>query len=292
MTDGLEQRLRAHVEALSLPRNPYAHLEAHQAARAYLRETLQAQGRAVLEQTFTTRDYGEGANILGYAMPEGAEPTHLLVAHYDTVTNSPGADDNGSAVAVALEVAARCPHLEVLLPDLEETGLLGARHFVAEDNRPHLPTLVLESVGYWSDEPGSQKHPAVLPLGFPEVHRKLQEREFRGDFLALLHLQNDTALAEGLERSLCGTSIRLSISGEILGGPAAPALYDFGRSDHLAFWEQQRPCLMLTDSANFRNPNYHQPSDTADTLDYARMAALVGHLSAFFDRHPGAVRSG
>ncbi len=287
MTDGLEQRLRAHLQALSRPRNPYQHSEAHDQARAYLREALQKQGRVVVEQTFSTADYGEGSNILGYPVEEGASPTHLLVAHYDTVTGSPGADDNGSAVAVALEVASRCPHIEVLLPDLEETGLLGARHFVANDNRPSLPTLVLESIGYWSDEPGSQKHPAVLPLGFPTVYQQLQEREFRGDFLALLHLQADTGLAEGLERSLCGTALRLSISSEILGGPAAPALYDFGRSDHLAFWEQQRPCLMLTDSANFRNPNYHQPTDTAETLDYGRMAALVGHLGAFFDRHAG-----
>jgi Zn-dependent M28 family amino/carboxypeptidase len=280
---GLEERLRGHIQALSEPRNPYYHIGAHQQARTYLRESLLAQGRVVVEQTFETSDYGEGTNFIGYPQDDGQEPTHLLVAHYDTVNDSPGADDNGSAVAVALEVAARCPQIEIVLPDLEEVELLGARHFVQNDPHPHLPALVLESVGYWSDQPGSQSYPSVLPLGFPQVYSELEQREFRGDFLALLHLQADIALAENLERSLCGTSVRLPLSPEILGGPAAPALYDFGRSDHLAFWEAGRPCLMLTDSANFRNPHYHRATDTCDTLDFARMARLVDHLCAFFD---------
>lgn len=281
----IEQRLRAHLQALALPRNPYHHPEAHEQARAYLREALQAQGRPVLEQTFSTTEYGAGSNLIGCPVERGQQPSHLLVAHYDTVSHSPGADDNGSALAVALEVAARCPHLEVLFPDLEEVGLLGARHFVSLDSRPRLPVLVLESVGYWSNEPGSQSFPEILPDGFPEVHRQLQERQLRGDFLALLHMEADTELARSLESSLCGSCLRLSLAASLLSSPAAPALRDFGRSDHLAFWEQGRPCLMLTDSANFRNPHYHQPTDTMETLDFPNMARLVGHLSAYFDRH-------
>jgi Zn-dependent M28 family amino/carboxypeptidase len=248
-----------------------------------LRDILQAQGRQVMEQTFASRDYGEGSNLIGYAA-EGRSPGFLLVAHYDTVSESPGADDNTSAVAVALEVAAHCPGIEILLPDLEETGLLGARHFVRDDTRPEIPALVLESVGFWSDEPGSQSYPALLPSGFPAVYEQLRARQFRGDFLALLHLQADQELAVDLESHLCGSSIRLAIPAEIMQSSAAPALYDFGRSDHLAFWEARRPCLMLTDSANFRNPNYHQPSDRLDTLDLTRMARLVSHLTGFFDR--------
>ena len=283
MSDGLEPRLRGHIQALSSPRNPYHHPEAHRQARNYLRETLQAQGRVVLEQTFSTTDYGEATNFIGYPKDRDEDPTHLLVAHYDTVNDSPGADDNGSAVAVALEVASRCPHIEIMLPDLEEVGLLGARHFVQNDTRPHIPAVVLESVGYWTNQPGTQNYPAVLPMAFPQVYASLKEREFRGDFLALLHLEADTALAETMERRLCGTSVRLAISAQILNSSAAPALYDFGRSDHLAFWEAGRPCLMLTDSANFRNPNYHKPSDTIDTLDFPSMARLVGQLVAFFE---------
>lgn len=286
MSDSLERHLRTHLGALSKPRNPYHHVDSHSQARNYLRQELQSQGREVLEQTFATADHGEGTNLIGYHR-EIPHPRFLLVAHYDTVVDSPGADDNGSAVAVALEVAARCPAVEIVLPDLEEVGLLGARHFVEQDSRPNLPALVLESVGYWSDQPGSQSHPAVLPQGFPDAYEQLQEREFRGDFLALLHLSDDSEIAGQLERSLCGTSITLAISPQLLRGPGAAALYDFGRSDHLAFWEAGRPCLMLTDSANFRNPNYHAPSDTVETLDFPRMARLVGHLSAFFDSHQG-----
>lgn len=280
----MEERLRQHLQALSSARNPYHHPEAHEQARAYLRQTLQAQGRTVVEQTFSAGEYGEGSNLIGYPLDRGEDPTHLLVAHYDTVNGSPGADDNGSAVAVALEVAARCPHIEIVLPDLEEVGLLGARHFVACDNRPRIPVVVLESVGYWTSRPGTQSYPAVLPVAFPEAYRLLQERQLRGDFLALLHLEADTFLAESLQSSLCGTSIRLSLAPGMLASDAASALRDFGRSDHLAFWEKGRPCLLLTDSANFRNPHYHQPTDTIETLDFASMARLVGHLGAFFDR--------
>lgn len=277
------QRLQSHLGALSQPRNPYAHPEAHQLARDYLRGQLQAQGRRVLEQWFEAGEHGEGCNIIGYPEEPRQEPTFRLLAHYDTVTGSPGADDNGSAVAVALEVAARVPEIEVVFPDLEEVGLLGARHFVARDQRPNLPSVVLESVGYWSEEPGAQSYPEVLPHGFPHMYRELERRQFRGDFLALLHLTSDSELAERMEAALQGTGLRLAIPVELLLAPGAgSALRDFGRSDHLAFWEQGRPCLMLTDSANFRNPHYHRESDTAATLNFESMARLALQLQAFF----------
>lgn len=277
-----ELRLRAHLEALCEPRNPYSHPEAHQRARDYLREQLQTQKRRVVEQLFQAGDYGEGCNIIGSPVSLEQQPSYRLLAHYDTVTDSPGADDNGSAVAVALEVAARCPHIEVVFPDLEEVGLLGARHFVASDHQTELDTVVLESVGYWSEQPGSQSYPEVLPHAFPEVYQELERREFRGDFLALLHLPTETELAERLEVGLEGTSVRLPVAPEILVAEAGSDLRDFGRSDHLAFWEARRPCLMLTDSANFRNPHYHQPSDTCETLDLTKMALLADRLEAFF----------
>lgn len=277
------QRLQRHLSVLSQPRNPYDHLPAHLLARDYLRRQLQAQGRRVEEQHFEAGEHGEGCNIIGYPERTEQQSSFRLLAHYDTVSGSPGADDNGSAVAVALEVAARVPEIAVVFPDLEEVGLLGARHFVAGDRQPNVPTVVLESVGYTSAEPGSQSYPQVLPHGFAEVYRELERRQFRGDFLALLHLDGESELAERLEAALQGTSLRLAIPAELLLAPGAgAALRDFGRSDHLAFWEAGRPCLMLTDSANFRNPHYHRESDTADTLDFEAMARLALQLQAFF----------
>ena len=280
MNDSLEYRLRSHLWALAEPRNPDFHLQAHLKARNYLSEVLRQQGRGVVQQSFETADAGHGVNLIG----ESVEPSQvLLVAHYDTVTDSPGADDNGSAVAVALEVAARCPKVEVLLPDLEETGLWGSRHYVAKLTHPPKLTVVLESVGFWTDLPHSQSVPKFFPQAFPEVHAQLERRDFRGDFLALLHLTPDDEAADRLATTLTLPTLRVPIAPHSLSGPAAEQLSDFGRSDHLAFWEQGHPCLMLTDTANFRNPNYHLPSDTVETLDFHRMATLVEGLAAFFN---------
>ncbi len=215
------------------------------------------------------------------------------MAHYDTVDESPGADDNGSALAVALEVARECPELAVLLPDLEECGLLGAHHFVQSGHLPDCPALVLESVGYFSDEPNSQDYPEVLPALFPEAHRTLAERSFRGDFLALLHRVCDAPWVRrfllAFEAAIADESqpldlIPLAVPDQLLMRPEGKALRDFGRSDHLAFWQAGRPCLMLTDSANFRNPHYHQPSDRPDTLDLPRMGLLTSGLAVALTR--------
>ena len=281
MNESLEYRLRAHLWALSQPRNPNFHLEAHLEARNYLRETLQQKGRTVREQSFETTSHGIGVNLIAEPTVDSPSPV-ILVAHYDTVDDSPGADDNGSAVAVALEVALRCPGVLLLLPDLEEAGLLGSRHYVRNLTQPHQLAVVLESVGYWTTEPQSQKVPDSFSLAFPELHRKLQDREFRGDFLALLHLSSDTEAALALEAVLTEETLRVEIPNGAMIGPTGSSLSDFGRSDHLAFWEKGHPCLMLTDSANFRNPNYHRPSDTVETLDFRRMASLTNRLVDYF----------
>lgn len=273
--------LRLHLAALDEPRNPYDHGRAHHQARAYLAQNLLSQGRSVEEQVFSTTSDGEGINIIG-SPPSAREPTHLLVAHYDTVTDSPGADDNTSAVAVALEVSARCPRIAVLFPDLEERNLRGSRHFVAQKVWPKVPTLVLESVGFWSHEPCSQQYPDILSVAFPQVFERLKTREFRGNFLAHLYLSDQAALAQEFEIFLGDSVIDISIPKGALQGPGGEILKDFGRSDHLAFWEAGRVCSMLTDSANFRNPNYHQPSDTAVTLDFGRMEWLVQQLVSYF----------
>lgn len=279
-----ESRLRAHLQQLQHARNPYTHAQAHHQARAYIAESLEQQGRTVELQRFETdlKDR-QGTPVFGVNILSGHEqPSHLLVAHYDTVDHSPGADDNTSAVATALEVAGESQQVAVLFCDLEEVGLLGARHFVTTERWKTVLTVVLESVGFWSPTPGSQSYPAILPAAFPNVFKKLQERDFRGDFWALLHLDSESDEASTLVGHLRQEIISVNIPQTLLGSSQAASLRDFGRSDHLAFWEAQRRCLMITDSANFRNPHYHQPSDTADTLDFEAMSTLTEDLTDYF----------
>lgn len=274
----LTESLRGHIESLSEPRNPTLHIPAHRRARDYLCSVLSERGRSYQLQTFESGSGVEGVNIFSGS----AQAPILLVAHYDTVDHSPGADDNGSAVAVALEVAARCPHVAVLLPDLEEQDLLGSRHFVkAGDHWRGACALVLESVGYWSSTPDSQDYPVPLQALFPEQFKELQEQEFRGNFWALLHQTAQTEQANQLRRSLGARCLDFCLPDNALKLQAGTLLSDFGRSDHLAFWEAGLPCLMLTDTANFRNPNYHQPSDTIDTLNFEEMARLVEDIAAW-----------
>lgn len=270
----IQASLKRHIEALWEPRNPVLHPQAHQRARRYLVDQLRAQGRTVELQRFTTELGLEGVNILA-----GTErASHLLVAHYDTVDHSPGADDNGSALAVALEVAARLSDVAVLMPDLEERNLLGSRAFARTDQWRTPVALVLESVGYWSEEPRSQHLPPFVEQFFPGQYEQLAAREFRGNFWGLLCQPNLSAAATALKNCLRSDCLSFCLPQDALKLQGGEALSDFGRSDHLAFWENDRPCLMLTDSANFRNPNYHQPSDTIDTLNFKEMAKLVEDL--------------
>lgn len=267
-------RLRNHLQALSEPRNPYRHTQAHERARDYLQARLSSMGRQITRHHFQANDL-TGCNISAGPV-DGSAPEYLVVAHYDTVDLSPGADDNGSAVAVALELARRHPEIAVLFPDLEERDLLGSRAWVKQGIWTEATTLVLESVGYWSTEPGSQGYPPLLPQGFPTHYSFLQQRDFRGDFWALLYLDDAREQAARLRETLSHDTLAFELNSHLVAH-----FKDFGRSDHLAFWEVGRPCLMLTDSANFRNPHYHQPTDTSDRLDWEVMARLTEDLSTF-----------
>lgn len=290
--ESTRERLLRHIESFAEPRNPLKHSSAWESTQDYLTDQLREMGREVLFQDFSTElisDNGDqviGRNVLGEAKPEA----HLvLVAHYDTVNDSPGADDNLSAVAVALEVARHCPNVHAFFPDLEEFGLQGSRHFVSSGKWSKLPALVLESVGYLTEVAGSQGFPDVFPAAFPDHFRWLEEREFKGDFWALLHLSSDKQLAESLVDELGSSTLSLEVPQALLLRDEGQALRDFGRSDHLAFWERGRPCLMLTDSANFRNPNYHLPSDTPETLNLTEMTRLTERLVQWCSRLPLAV---
>jgi Zn-dependent M28 family amino/carboxypeptidase len=202
-----------------------------------------------------------------------SEARILIGAHFDSVPNTPGADDNASAVAVMLAVAKALGMRRDLMYvafNAEEFDLAGSREFVNEMARKMKlleQVHVLEMVGYRDRRPNSQKNP--LPM---------IQAPTTGDFLAVV--ANKSGLVDQIIEA--AGSVTVPVVGLALP-PGLPlnAIQQISphllRSDHAPFWEKDFPAVMWTDTSEFRNPNYHKTTDTPDTLDYEFMAE-VGKL--------------
>lgn len=133
--------------------------------------------------------------------------------------------------------------------------------------------LSLETVGYFTDEPGSQRYPPPFNLLYPD----------RGNFIGFVGNLDSRPL---VRRAIATFRDQARLPSE---GVAAPALIPgISWSDHLSFWLHGWQALMITDTAPFRNPYYHMRTDTADRLDYPRMARLITGLRAVVERLAGA----
>ncbi|MFQ5589355.1 MAG: M28 family peptidase, partial [Nitrospiria bacterium] len=205
-------------------------------------------------------------------------------AHYDTVPGSPGADDNASSLAVLLEVArVLSPMRGRLSPQfvafsLEEQGFIGSTAYLEaleQQKTPIFGAVILECVGYTDMRPGSQRTPPGLPFTLPD----------RGDFIGLLGNAPAAPIKSAFEAAVDAAVPDLPKIGLLVPGNGE-ALPDARRSDHVPFWDKGYPAVMLTDTANFRNPHYHQASDRVETLDIPfivkvakAVAATVIHLA-------------
>jgi hypothetical protein len=316
--------LRDLVEALPGPRNRFTAPAAMDAAvdlvhgwltRAGWRTHLQPVDlRAAMAEAGRAfaRNAAEAPAVIGtnvVARLPGRAPEGMVVvgAHLDTVDGSPGADDNGSGVAalvaLARVLAERRLKRSVVLAvfDFEEVGFHGARRFVASlrgDLRV-VAALIYETMGYTDHEPDGQAVPAGIEFVLPRQVRRLRARSSRGDFTAVIHRRSSTALARTLAEALAAVAgedaalvlrdpADLPLVGRVLHA-AVPAVRNFARSDHIPFWEAGMPAVQLTDTANFRNPNYHAPSDTPDTLDYDHLATIVAASVAAVEEAAGAL---
>jgi Zn-dependent M28 family amino/carboxypeptidase len=268
-------RLRAHVAALLGERHPTTAPAALERSKRYLHDQFTAYGLPVALHRFQAFDttYHNVIATLPPSNPSATGPPLIIAAHYDTVPASPGADDNASAVAVVLE-AARALQSKRLAGEvrligfcLEEEDLLGSLAYARElrDRGERIAgAIVLECVGYTSQIPGSQLAPPRLPIPLPPV----------GDFLGVVGNALSGSLAAAVEEAarrhvpeLKTISLLVPGNGEVLP--------DTRRSDHAAFWHYGYPALMLTDTANFRNPHYHSPTDTIETLDFIFMQRVA-----------------
>jgi Zn-dependent M28 family amino/carboxypeptidase len=264
--------LRGWVKWISVPRHRLVNPQENREAAEWIFSELERMGYEVTYQ-------GPHRNVV--AVPKGAHREMVLVgAHYDSIPCTPGADDNGSAVAALLGCARACAAWDMDLPVMfvafngEEDGLLGSTDFVTSGLGTAGPKIrcahILEMVGYASHAEGSQKLPPGLPVKLPST----------GDFLGLLTNRHGKASMTHSLQTARDYLPDFPVHGvEVLLGMEKlfPVLL---RSDHAPFWAAGMPSIMWTDTSEFRNPNYHQASDTPESLDYDFLTQVTRTLTA------------
>jgi len=210
-------------------------------------------------------------NVYGTLAGPTAGPALILAAHHDSAPGVPDADDL-SGLAVLLETARALagtqPEIPVIFASytLENWGRAGSAHHVrrlAATGEPVLGMINLDSVGYASDAPGSQRNPAWLRPFYPR----------RGNFLSVVGNFASRPLLRSVARCLRETS-PLPVS--VFHLPGRGFLVPELRSgDHAPFWDAGIPAVMVTDTAAFRNPHHHRPTDRPDTLSLPFMEAVA-----------------
>lgn len=253
------------------------------AARDYIREAWRAQGHVVETQDYEA--YGVLCSNLWITLPGVRRPGEIVLmgAHYDTVSGSPGADDNASGVAALLEIGRRLagarPQRSIRLaafvneePPFFFVGKMGSAVYARAAKRRGddiRAMFALEMLGCYSDAPGSQAYPPGLGRGRPD----------RGDFIGFVaNLHSRRLLKSAL------SAFRASTAFPVESVATVGWLPGINWSDHLSFWRRGYRALMVTDTAFFRNPDYHSPRDTPEKLDYPRMAAVAEGLAGMLLR--------
>jgi Zn-dependent M28 family amino/carboxypeptidase len=269
----LKDRLRLHVEALaSIPRPPGS--AAHMLAQASIEAHFRQAGFTIARQPFSNNGTA-GVNVLTVPRPNLPElPLVIVAAHYDSTPDSPGADDNASAVAALMELAdAMGPlldgpgpwhaRLQLAAYDQEEAGRIGSTAHAAGIREPLRGMIALEMLGYADRTPGSQHLPPHLIGLYPDV----------ADFIGIVGNDASKSL---LSEAVAGFKLVPNLNVEALAVPGkGEELPEARLSDHSSFWDRGLPALMVTDTSFFRNPHYHRPGDLPETLDYAFLARVA-----------------
>lgn len=218
--------------------------------------------------------------------PGRRRPDEIVVigAHYDSVPGCPGANDNASGVAALLEIARACRQhdfgrtLRLVAfvneePPFFRTAAMGslvyARRCRSEGERV-IGMCALETIGCYTDVPGTQQYPAApLRWCYPDA----------GNFVAFV---SDLRSRRWLKEAVA--AFRASTEFPVQASALPPAIPGVGWSDHWAFWQAGFPALMVTDTAPYRYPHYHTPSDTPDKLTYPSFARVTNGLIGMIER--------
>lgn len=274
--DDLQGRLKGHVMVLADEIGPRNVFVPHKldAAADYIRGFWEKTGYEATAQTYKVQDVASqnlSVQITGRSNPDEIV---LIGAHYDTVSVSPGANDNGSAVAALLELSrllSTQPTGKTIRfvafaneePPFFKTPSMGSLVYAKEcrKRKENICAMVcLETIGYYRDEPKTQKYPVPLSFFYPN----------RGNFVTVVGNLRSKPLVTSFARNFMEESDFPVECAAIFG-----FITGIDWSDHWSFWKMGYPAIMLTDTALFRYPYYHCSQDTPDKLNYAALARVT-----------------
>ena len=274
--DELSNRLKEHVTALAGAigeRNLFIPKNLHKAA-FYIYTFWQNLGYEVNKQAFLVK--GLPCENLSIEIPgkEKSKEIILLCAHYDSAVGSPGANDNGSAVASLLEISRIFSHKPqkktVRLvaftneePPFFQKKSMGSRVYaqMCRERKEKILTMVsLETIGYYSEAPKSQRYPPPLNFFYPD----------KGNFLGVVgNIQSRKLVKTFTQYFMEGVDFPVECVAAFAFIPGIEW------SDHSSFWKYGYPAIMVTDTALYRYPYYHTPEDTPDKIDYPSLARVT-----------------
>ena len=248
------------------------------AAAAYIERTWQEQNYIVQRQEYETRGV-ESVNLI-IEIPGNSRAGEIVIigAHYDSVLGSPGANDNGSGVASLLEISrllrrtgnARTIRLIAFTNEEPPFFLrrdMGSRVYASRARQKKeniVGMLSLETMGYYSEAPNSQEYPFPFSFFYPDT----------ANFIGFVGNIRSRRLVQSCLAAFRRTTLFPS------EGTAAPGwMTGIGWSDHWSFWREGYRGIMVTDTAFFRNENYHTRQDTPEKIDYNRLARVTKGLA-------------
>lgn len=273
----LAGNLRKHVAAIASREHNFFKTAELEAAAQFIEKTLGGLGYAVATQRFPSGP-SEVRNV-EVEVKGSARASEIVIvgAHYDSVLGVPGANDNGSGVAAVIELArlfrganpARTLRFVAFVneePPFYHSDAMGSRQYArrARERGENIVAMMsLETIGYYSDLPGSQRYPFPLGFFYPST----------GNFIAFVSNLSSRAL---LHEALVSFRRHAGFPSEGVAAPAFIPGVDW--SDHWSFWQEGWPALMVTDTAPYRYPHYHAGEDTPDKVDYENLARVVTGL--------------
>lgn len=277
----IRSHLHRHVQFLASeigPRNSL-HYVALQKAYRYIEQQMCKYNSVLSIQDYHFEKKNYHNVILELPGKELPDEIILIGAHYDTVMNSPGADDNASGIACLLELirllhgypnkrTLRFAAFTLEEPPFYNTEQMGSFVYARScrnKNEQIVCMIALEMLGFYTEKRKSQRHP------FPRSNQRYPDK---GNFIALISNENSRHLTKALTSYLRETSL-IEAHSYIPNSHSS----EIELSDHASFWKNDYPALMVTDTAFFRNPNYHEVSDILETINFRYFTRLVFSMS-------------